>query len=1123
MHDGHKTQDTLSEVLRRFVSPDNKYAPYVFWFYDQDLTTLGIKPQEMAHELAKKGFNPGYAHARQNYAHDFAKLCNEHVQPLPKEQWLSDAWFEELDKQARQATVDGVHACYADEFQWPALQGAGRLVEDDPTLRSRNLRYRYIDLKAGESIEIGACYFAVVGQVEGREPTSFVTHTPIDAWQWSRASWDESSPSQNNTRPFNMASAWSEVPDAVFTYHFYVPRAGTYQVSAIWNHTGCNTDKAVYTIDGRELIVDQRENVLVWNLLGEVEFTKGKHIVTITNKGEGRLSADAVKLTDENGVELILDDLQNTNREIAYLDGGSLTLIEGDAYTAPTDSRVYIFDVQVHRGYDGSTIDNLSRKASDLFYDYVWNPHLEHLGEHIGAGKAINGIFSDHEGDFGYKLAWSEDLAAEFTVKYGEDIRRILPLLIDRDTQGMDVVWRYRWFDAASDIYTSHFHKLSEKAAEHDLYFTMHTWEESLQLQACCVGDIFKLNRGLSLPGTDALGCVAYNPQNFKDHFSVAEFEGVRFMNEVMALNGLDKYTPDELKKQGNFLAVYGVSHVINHAVKMTRPMAQKVVTPDFYNIDPCWQAMRQYTDFIKRTSYLNSNGRVNASTLVLSPMDSMFALAENDVFDMDFEMLDTGGGIPKICASFGGEAGEINREYGELIRILTRNRVEHLTADKEYFRRMEVEGSTLRYQDFVFKTVVVPRTVIMDLAVAEKLADFVKNGGKIIWVGILPSATLQNGRNDPALAECLNRITGSGTLTRIGTAAEVGCSPDVEVTEGCNTLLSHWRIIDRKHVVFICHNDNTTVSSTVRLPHVQGEALLLDPATGENILPEARMTPDGLCIKLDFVPFGAYYLVVDPDAAPACPSEAPVYQELPLTNFSAEIDRGNTEKVLIHGFAPVTTDGVRVVLRKGAFDDAIHPDVQDIEVLCEGKTVLFHAVNQAFTVEYDEVKAVEIRFPAQRVDTVRIASDNGLTSYRIEVWDGNWWSTVCELDTYSQSEVNEPLAYPEERYEVKLTDWSEWDFLPDNFAGVVTYRTTAVLHEKPAENAVLELDMLCGSVNVFVNGVPVGAKMFSPFTFDVGGSLHDGKNEIELRVSNTIVSNHWGKHGGLTKVVLKY
>ena len=1129
MHDGNKTNYPYSKMLRDFERPDSIYAPYVFWFYDQDLSSMGIKPQEMAHQLASKGFNPGYAHARQNYAHDFAKLSNEHVKPISREQWMSPEWFDVLEKQALQAEADGSHACYADEFQWPSMQAAGRLVADDPSLRSRSLRFKYIDLRPGESAKTDECFFAVAARVMRREPVSYVVRAPENGWKLSRASFDQSPPDKDNTQPINMASFWSDAPDAVFTYYTYVPEAGRYCFSACWNHTGQNTGEAVYSLDGQEFYVDQRKGILCWNKLGDVELSAGMHEIRLTNRGEGRLSADAVKLTSKDGTELILDDLQTMKRDIAWLDGDSIRLVQENLFEAAQDTRLYLFDIQIQRGYDGSTIDNLQKRTSQLFYERAWRPHMEKLGGHMGSGRAINGIFSDHEGDYGYKMAWSDDLSEAYAEKYGEDIRLTLPLLIDRDVQGRDVICRFRWFDTVSDIYTAHFHMLSDRAAERDLYFTMHTWEESLQLQACCVGDIFKLNRGISLPGTDALCCVAYNPLNFKDHFSVAEFEGRRFMNEVMALNGLSNYTPDELKKQGNFLAAYGVSHVINHAVKMTRPLAQSVVTPDFYNIDPCWQAMGQYTDFIRRISFVNSNGRADASVLVLSPMDSMFALAENDVFDMNFKTLDVEGGIPAINASFGGEAGEINREYGELIRFLTRNRTDHLCADKEYVRRMGVCGGKLSYNAFSFDTVIVPRTVMMDLAAAEKLAEFAESGGKVVWIGVFPSSTLQKGRNDAALSKAISRIERSGNLTHISDicdiydAGKLRIPSGVEVLEGCSTLLSHRRLIDGRHFVFICNNKNSSAESLVRIPGVKGKAFLLDPSTGEKIVPESFETPEGICVRIGFAPFGSFYLVIDPFEKREEPAHGHEYREMKLTKFTAFIDRGNMERSISHSFLPLVTDRVRVILRKGPFSDPLHPDVAGITISARGMTVAEQCVDSTFTVVYDEVKAVELTFPEQEIDAVCVSSERGLTSYRIEAWQGSWWHTVSELNTYSQSELIDPVDYPDGNYDVSLTDWSEWDFLPANFAGVITYRTVIDLPDAICPGALLELSKFSGSVLAAVNGINIGAKMFAPFIFDTGNTLRAGENVIEFRVSNTIVSNVSEKHGGFTGAVLSY
>lgn len=91
--------------------------------------------------------------------------------------------------------------------------------------------------------------------------------------------------------------------------------------------------------------------------------------------------------------------------------------------------------------------------------------------------------------------------------------------------------------------------------------------------------------------------------------------------------------------------------------------------------------------------------------------------------------------------------------------------------------------------------------------------------------------------------------------------------------------------------------------------------------------------------------PYGAYYPVVDPEENPAAPTPKPVYRKMALTEFTASVDRGNTELSLTHEFAPVVTDRVRVILRKGRFDDPTHPDVPDVTVLSGGRTVACRAL----------------------------------------------------------------------------------------------------------------------------------------------------------------------------------
>ena len=54
MHDGYKSRDKFQTVLEQFARPKSKFAPFVFWFYDQDLTTVELSDkiyQMMAQDL----------------------------------------------------------------------------------------------------------------------------------------------------------------------------------------------------------------------------------------------------------------------------------------------------------------------------------------------------------------------------------------------------------------------------------------------------------------------------------------------------------------------------------------------------------------------------------------------------------------------------------------------------------------------------------------------------------------------------------------------------------------------------------------------------------------------------------------------------------------------------------------------------------------------------------------------------------------------------------------------------------------------------------------------------------------------------------------------------------------
>ena len=55
---------------------------------------------------------------------------------------------------------------------------------------------------------------------------------------------------------------------------------------------------------------------------------------------------------------------------------------------------------------------------------------------------------------------------------------------------------------------------------------------------------------------------------------------------------------------------------------------------PDWYEYNPMWPYLRLWNDFVRRASFINSHGHTVPEVLLISPMDSVWALSGPGVFD---------------------------------------------------------------------------------------------------------------------------------------------------------------------------------------------------------------------------------------------------------------------------------------------------------------------------------------------------------------------------------------------------------------------------------------------------------------------------------------------------------
>lgn len=408
---------------------------------------------------------------------------------------------------------------------------------------------------------------------------------------------------------------------------------------------------------------------------------------------------------------------------------------------------VYIFNKYHNRSLSGSEIDYLNPKSSEIVLREVYEKFKDNLGEYFG--NKISGVFMDLEGDFGYKLAYSDKLKQTYQRLFNESFVEILPLLFKEDTQGRWMRARYRYFTAVAETYNIFFKTIADWCKSNNLEFTGHTWEENLYGQVLQEGDFYKIEKNFSVIGVDSLRLECYSPRDFKEAQTIADKENKQFMCEVMACSGW-ALSPEEIKRAVNCMTAWGINHVILHGVHTDRDVSKMGFAPDSFDINPYWEYFNQISDYIKRTSYINSIGKMCADTVLLNPIDSVKALVGDVVFDKEHEFsgyIIEQRDMLKCC--HGLEIKAIEESYSKIIEVLTEKRIQFYIFDEVYFDEDSFEN---------IKNIIIPHTVLVSKKLLKKLVLLSEQGKNIYFIGDMPYASAEEGKNDPEVWELLKK-----------------------------------------------------------------------------------------------------------------------------------------------------------------------------------------------------------------------------------------------------------------------------------------------------------------------------------------------------------------------------
>jgi hypothetical protein len=378
---------------------------------------------------------------------------------------------------------------------------------------------------------------------------------------------------------------------------------------------------------------------------------------------------------------------------------------------------------------------------------------------------------------------------------------------------------------------------------------------------------------------------------------SVGEFENRRVMSEMLGASQWHRFNPTMLKKAINCVTAWGISNTSPHAVYTNRNLRNNPWMPDWYTENPLFQYLHLWSDFARRSSYINSYGRKAAEVLLYTPLESVWVLTDSAHFDSRKEPIRHPWSFPGVN-EHALKANQIDRAYAKAMNDLSASRIDFLVADRHYLKEMEISEGRMKHGEFSFKSLVLPPLVILEREVGERILQFARAGGYVYALGELPSASVEEGSNDEYMIELMSELKAQagyrscqgepmitfatfhnhwmgweyemdtdayGLMPHIRLRSE-GLLAPVLFKDGEFEMLSQHRIIDGAHFFWLVNNTDRPEHPKVLLRGLEGSVNIWDCESGSVLSCPSTPTAEGMELDLNFDPLQAYWVVVDPD-----------------------------------------------------------------------------------------------------------------------------------------------------------------------------------------------------------------------------------------------------------------
>jgi hypothetical protein len=501
-------------------------------------------------------------------------------------------------------------------------------------------------------------------------------------------------------------------------------------------------------------------------------------------------------------------------------------------------------------------IDYLDPEATRAFLQTTHEAYKKVFGDEFG--KTVLGFFGD-EPDYTGFIPWTPRLLEEFQKQKGYDLKPYIPLFFTGRLTDEAQRAKADYYDVWSGIFRGSFFGVqADWCAANNLEYLVHlNHEETMMALVRSEGDYFRDNRYVQVPGIDNLNQLAPAAIHTPDGTWSVNNNFPKLASSAAHLFGKPKVWSEEggglgidRKFQLDFQLVRGVNalQIQVPGVRGGPGQAAGILSsgadwlkdlPDAPGGPPPQASMLAW--YTNRAGYLMAIGRPAAQVGLYHPTNSMWM----------------------------GDQ-QADRSTTKLGWQLFEHQVDWDYFDEQSLSSVATiaDGGFKNLSGQVYRAIVVPSSTVISRAGLERFQAFVKAGGKVIFVGKIPTIvvdkTFLNAAKDaPPDLSFATLIEPSGDITERVLAALP--QPDV-------TLASPWQRLTYTHrswrdaEMYFFFNESNQAESRMATIAGRGEAQVWDLGTGE-IHPMSAATAEGNSVRFPLVlgPYEAKVVVVGP------------------------------------------------------------------------------------------------------------------------------------------------------------------------------------------------------------------------------------------------------------------